>query len=104
MPFTVKTPKTVNFILIPAAIVINVVLILGGYFCFTAGLVEIAIIIWILIPILDAFLIWFIIWLRKFLENVVFEDPPPNPPCVIFLGMAVSVAIFLSAMNILLIH
>lgn len=94
-----KIPKTVYFVAIPLVIILNIIIILIGYFFFITGYVELAILIWILKGLMDAFLIWLIIWLIKFITQA---EPPPNPPCVIFLGVVMAIAIFLSAMNVLM--
>ncbi|MFX1502273.1 MAG: hypothetical protein ACFFDH_15030 [Promethearchaeota archaeon] len=93
-----KTPKTVYFVAIPLFIILNIILILIGYFIFISGYIELAILIWILKGLLDVFLIWLIIWLIKFATT----EPPPNPPCVLFLGVVIAIAIFLSMVNILI--
>jgi len=93
-----KIPKTVYFVAIPLVIILNIIVIIIGFFFFISGFIELAILIWILKALLDVFLIWLIIWLIKFAT----VEPPPNPPCVIFLGIVMAIVIFLSTMNILI--
>ncbi|MHA1986626.1 MAG: hypothetical protein ACW98D_08310 [Promethearchaeota archaeon] len=102
MPPPAETPKTVYFILIPLAIIINIALIVGGYFCFIGGLFEIALILWIVTPVLDIFMIWGIIWGIKF-HKYVKEEAGPNPLCLIFGGLIVSLIVSMSILNIVLI-
>ncbi len=96
-----KTPRSIYYILLPVTIIFNVALILGGILSFNAGLLEIALLLWVTTPITDAFLIWGMINLRKF-RNKLLEEPLPNPPCLIFVGIIISVIVLLSTINIIL--
>jgi len=91
--------KTSLFIVIPLDIILNVIIIIIGYFFFISGYIELAIIIWILKGVGEIFAIWFIIRLYQF---VTADPPPPDPPCVIFLGVVMAIAILLSTLNILI--
>ena len=90
--------KTSLIIVIPLVIILNIIIIIIGYFFFISGYIELAILIWILKGVADVFLIWFITRFLKYLADPDIVDPP----CVIFLGVVLAIAIFLSTMNILI--
>ena len=97
------TPKTVYYVLIPSAILLNVILIVIGVYSYIGGSLEIAITLWVLTAILDVFIIIGIIYLIKFHEKLVSViEVPADPTCLIFLPFIIGVILIVSSLSIII--
>lgn len=99
----VKTPKTVYFVLVPSAILLNAILIVIGVYSYIGGSLEIAITLWVLTAILDVFLIIGIILVKKFHEKVhPLIAAAADPTCLIFLPFIIGVILIVSSLSIII--
>lgn len=97
-----KIPRTVYVVLIPSAILFNVILILVGIFSFLEGALEIAITLWVLTGILDIFIIIGIIYLIKFHEKVQpYHPAPADPTCLIFLPFLIGTILTITVVSMI---
>lgn len=99
----VKTPQTVYVVLIPLAILLNVILIVIGVYSYIGGFLEIAIALWVLTAILDVFMIIGIIKVIKFHEKVQpLITAAADPTCLIFLPFIIGAILIVSSISIII--
>jgi len=99
----VKTPKTVYYVLIPSAILLNVILIVIGVYSYIGGSLEIAITLWVLTAILDVFMIIGIIYVINFHKKVQPLIPTAaDPTCLIFLPFIIGAISIVSSLSIII--